>query len=88
MVEPLYQPSRDYKFGRSTWSWIVWQDASMNYDDQEKYIDLAASLKWEYILMDAFWDANIGKERMKELIEYANQNGWRYCCGTIQMVRQ
>lgn len=71
VVEPLYQPSRVYKYGRSTWSWIVWQDASMNYDDQKKYIDLAASLKWEYILMDAFWDANIGKQRMKELVKYA-----------------
>jgi Glycoside hydrolase 97/Glycosyl-hydrolase 97 N-terminal/Glycosyl-hydrolase 97 C-terminal, oligomerisation len=71
VVEPLYEPSRNYKFGKATWSWIVWQDASMNYDDQVKYIDLAAALKWEYILIDAFWDTNIGKERMKELIKYA-----------------
>jgi Glycoside hydrolase 97/Glycosyl-hydrolase 97 N-terminal len=71
VLEPLYEPSRNYKFGKATWSWIVWQDASMNYDDQVKYIDLAAALKWEYILIDAFWDTNIGKERMKELIKYA-----------------
>ena len=43
----------------------------MNWDDQVKFIDLASALKYEYILMDAFWDANIGKERMKELIKYA-----------------
>lgn len=72
VVEPLYEPSQKYKMGKSTWSWIVWQDASMNYNDQVKYIDLAAALGYEYILMDAFWDANIGKERMKELIKYAN----------------
>ncbi|MEO6721826.1 MAG: glycoside hydrolase family 97 catalytic domain-containing protein [Ferruginibacter sp.] len=72
VVEPLYEPSRKYKFGKATWSWIVWQDQSMNYDDQVKYIDLAASLKWEYILIDALWDTNIGKDRMKELIRYAN----------------
>lgn len=72
VVEPLYEPSRDYTFGKSTWSWIVWQDPSMNYDDQVKYIDLAASLGWKYILMDAFWDTNIGKDKMKELIKYAN----------------
>ncbi len=71
VVEPLYEPSQKYKFGKFTWSWIVWQDPSMNYDDQVKYIDLAAALKWEYILIDAFWDTNIGKERMKELIKYA-----------------
>ncbi|MES2648783.1 MAG: glycoside hydrolase family 97 catalytic domain-containing protein [Bacteroidota bacterium] len=71
VVEPLYTASIPYKFGRSTWSWIVWQDNSMNYDDQVKYIDLAASLNYEYILMDALWDKNIGKQRMTELIRYA-----------------
>ena len=75
VVEPLYQPSQDFKLGKGTWSWIVWQDASMNWDDQVKYIDLAAALKYEYILMDAFWDANIGKDRMKKLIQYANSKG-------------
>jgi hypothetical protein len=71
VVEPLYQPSQEYKYGKSTWSWIVWQDQSMNYDDQVKYIDLAAAMGYEYILMDAFWDKNIGKTRMKELVKYA-----------------
>lgn len=75
VVDPLYEPSQKYKFGRSTWSWIVWQDASMNYEDQVKYIDLAASLKYEYILIDALWDTNIGKEKMAELIKYANSKG-------------
>ncbi|MEO6734695.1 MAG: glycoside hydrolase family 97 catalytic domain-containing protein [Ferruginibacter sp.] len=72
VVEPLYQASKKYRFGRSTWSWIVWQDNSMNYDDQVKYIELAAALGYEYILMDALWDKNIGKEKMKQLISYAN----------------
>ncbi len=75
VVEPLYEPSRDYTFGRGTWSWIVWQDDSMNWDDQVTYIDLAAELGWEYILIDALWDANIGYERMEELIEYAHSKG-------------
>lgn len=71
VVEPLYEASQKYKYGKSTWSWILWQDNSMNYDDQVKFIDLAAAMKYEYILMDALWDKNIGKERMKELIKYA-----------------
>lgn len=75
VVEPLYQPSQKYKYGRSIWSWIVWQDESMNYSDQVKYIDLAATLNFEYILMDALWDTKIGKERMAELIKYANSKG-------------
>ena len=47
VVDPLHEPSQKYKYGRSTWSWIVWQDNSMNYEDQVKYIDLAATLKFE-----------------------------------------
>lgn len=72
VVDPLYEPSQPYKYGRSTWSWIVWQDNSMNWDDQVKYINLASELGYEYILMDALWDVNIGYDRMKELIKYAN----------------
>lgn len=72
VVEPLYAPSQNYEFGKSTWSWIVWQDQSMNWDDQIKYIDLASALKYPYILIDALWDTNIGKDRMEKLIQYAN----------------
>ncbi|WP_267402697.1 MULTISPECIES: glycoside hydrolase family 97 catalytic domain-containing protein [unclassified Chryseobacterium] len=71
VVEPMYEPSQKYTFGKSTWSWILWQDNSMNYEDQSLFIDLASKLGYEYILIDALWDKNIGKERMKELIQYA-----------------
>jgi len=71
VVEPLYDASKVYHYGRATWSWIVWQDQSMNYEDQVKYIDLAAAMGYEYILMDALWDRNIGKERMAGLVRYA-----------------
>lgn len=71
VVEPMYQPSQKYGFGKSTWSWILWQDNSMNYDDQKKFIDLAAAMNYQFILMDALWDKNIGKERMRELVQYA-----------------
>ena len=75
VVEPLYEASKDYKYGRGSWSWIVWQDNSMNYEDQVKYIDLAAAMNFEYILIDAWWDKNIGYDRMKELIQYAKSKG-------------
>ena len=71
VVKPLYKPSQEYKMGRGSWSWIVWQDNSMNYEDQVKYIDLAAAMKFEYILIDAWWDDRIGYQKMKELIQYA-----------------
>ncbi|CAL65682.1 glycoside hydrolase family 97 protein [Christiangramia forsetii] len=72
VVKPLYNASEEYKMGKASWSWIVWQDDSMNYDDQVKFIDLAADLEFEYILIDANWDRNIGYERMEELINYAD----------------
>ncbi|MFC2136586.1 glycoside hydrolase family 97 catalytic domain-containing protein [Bacteroidota bacterium] len=75
VVDPLYEPSQAYKYGRSTWSWIVWQDASMNFTDQVKYIDLAAAMNYEYILIDAWWDKNLGYEKMKELVKYAELKG-------------
>lgn len=75
VVEPLYEPSQDYDFGKGTWSWIMWQDQSMNYDDQITYIDLAAQLGYEYILVDAWWDRNIGYKQMEELIRYAASKG-------------
>ena len=75
VVEPRYETAWDYKFGRSTWSWIVWQDASINYDDQIKFIDLAAAMGYEYTLIDSGWDVNIGRDRMKELADYGRSKG-------------
>ncbi len=75
LVDPLYEASREYQYGRGAWSWIIWQDQSMNWDDQVKYIDLAAEMGYEYILIDALWDTNIGYEKMEELISYAHSKG-------------
>ena len=75
LVDPLYKPSTDYKPGRYTWSWLIWQDTSINYDDQVKFIDLAAAMGFEYTLVDNWWDTQIGRERMRELSEYAQSKG-------------
>ncbi|MCD8291917.1 MAG: glycoside hydrolase family 97 protein [Prevotella sp.] len=75
VVEPRYETKHDYKPGRGTWSWILWQDGSINYDDQVRYIDLAAAMGYEYVLIDNLWDRNIGKERMEDLIRYAHDKG-------------
>ena len=75
VVEPLYEPSIEYKGGRYTWSWLIWQDNSINYDDQVKFIDLAAAMGYEYCLVDNWWDQNIGRERMAELSKYAQSKG-------------
>lgn len=74
-VTPRYESTHNYKFGKSGWSWIIWQDAATNYDDQVKFIDMAKKLGWPYILIDAFWDRNIGYDRMEELVKYARTQG-------------
>lgn len=71
VVEPRYATEHGYKPGRGTWSWILWQDGSINYDDQVRYVDLAAAMGYEYVLVDNWWDKYIGRERMEQLIKYA-----------------
>lgn len=71
-VEQLYESEYKYPMGRGTWSWILWQDNSINYDDQVKFIDLAHSLGLEFTLIDNWWDTKIGHERMEDLIKYAH----------------
>ena len=75
LVDPLYETGHEYKYGKGTWSWIVWQDASINYNDQIKYIDLAAAMDFEYVLVDSWWDSNIGRDGITELIAYAKEKG-------------
>ena len=75
VVEPLYEASTNYKPGRYTWGWILWQDASTNYDDQVKMIDVAATMGYEYTLVDALWDTQIGRERLEQLSKYAQSKG-------------
>ena len=75
LVEPLYPPSVQYQPGRYTWSWLIGQDASINYADQVRFIDLAAQMGFEYCLVDNWWDERIGRERMEELSRYARQRG-------------
>jgi hypothetical protein len=77
LVEPLYEPSIEYKPGRYTWSWLIWQDNSMNYQDQTSFIDLAGAMGYEYVLVDAYWDARIGYGKMEELSKYAQTKGVR-----------
>ncbi|MCX2492733.1 glycoside hydrolase family 97 catalytic domain-containing protein [Pedobacter sp. PF22-3] len=79
VVEPQYQASKQYTFGRSTWSWLLWQDPSIKYDDQKTFIDLAASMGYEFALIDGGWEKNIGYKKIEELIAYAKTKGVGIC---------
>ena len=71
VLDPLYAPSEDYRAGRYTWSWLIWQDDATVYEDQVKFIDLAAAMGYEYCLVDGLWDSQIGYNRIEELAKYA-----------------
>lgn len=75
VVKPRFASEHQYKMGRGTWSWILWQDNSINYDDQVRYIDLAKQMGYEYVLIDNWWDTNIGHERMEQLVRHAQSQG-------------
>ena len=75
IVSSKYQASTDYKPGRYTWSWLVWQDESINYDDQVQFVDLAAAMGYEYCLVDNWWDQRIGRDKIEELSKYAQSKG-------------
>ena len=75
LVEPQYEASQQYRPGRYVWSWLIGQDESINYDDQIRFIDLAAAMGFEYCLVDNWWDQRIGRDRIEELSRYAQQKG-------------
>ena len=74
-VAPRYETKHSYRYGKGTWSWIVWQDNSICWDDQVKYIQLAKDMGYQYVLIDNWWDNNIGKDKMTELVKYSQSQG-------------
>ena len=74
-LQAKYKASTEYKPGRYTWSWLVWQDESINYADQVQFIDLAGKMGFEYCLVDNWWDERIGRDKIEELSKYAQSKG-------------
>lgn len=75
VVEEMYPAREAYKPGRYTWSWLIWQDNSINYKDQVEFIDVAAAMGFEYCLVDGFWDETIGRDNIEKLSKYAQSKG-------------
>jgi hypothetical protein len=75
LVEPLYEiPSRPNP-GRAVWSWLPLKDDHITEPVQRRFIDMAAELKFEYVLVDNYWDAKIGREGIERLADYARGKG-------------
>ncbi len=79
VVEPQYKPSKQYEFGRATWSWLEWQDGSINFEDQKKFIDLSSAMGYEFVLIDNWWDTKIGQAKIKQLVAYGKERGVGIC---------
>lgn len=70
VVEPLYEASKEYTYGRGSWSWIIGMDESTKFDEQKRYIDFSAAMGYESVLVDALWDKQIGRDKIVELAQY------------------
>ena len=75
LVQLKYKPSQEYIYGKGSWSWIIGMDPSCNFDEQKRYIDFSAAMGWQTVLIDAFWDKEIGYEKIAELARYGKTKG-------------
>ncbi|MDE6341128.1 MAG: glycoside hydrolase family 97 protein, partial [Muribaculaceae bacterium] len=75
VVEPIYAASKDYDYGKGSWSWIIKMDPSCNFEEQKKYIDFSAAMGWDTVLVDALWDSQIGYEGIEKLAAYGKEKG-------------
>ena len=75
LVQPKYKASKDYTYGKGSWSWIIGMDPSCNFDEQKRYIDFSAAMGYRSVLVDALWDTQIGYEKMEELARYGKEKG-------------
>lgn len=58
-------------------SWIYWayNHGSRDYRLVKQYIDLAARMKWPYVLIDVEWDEMGNGGGMEDALEYARERG-------------
>lgn len=77
VVDQLYEPSIDYaaNYGKGTWNWIMNGDGAVNFDHEKRYIDLAADLGYQTVLVDGLWDKQIGRDGIEKLAAYAKEKG-------------
>ena len=76
MATDLSTPSKldDTSFvknGKASWSWVLLKDDSTIYKVQKEFIDYAANMHWQYCLVDALWDTQIGYDKIAALSKYA-----------------
>ncbi len=61
--------------GTASWSWLPLKDESMTPDVQRQFVDMAAASGFEYTLVDALWDAQLGYDGLAALADAAAERG-------------
>ncbi len=75
LVEPKYEAKHEFPRGKAAWSWLFLKDDQTIFDTQRVFIDMAADLKLDFVLVDSMWDTQIGREKIAELVDYARGKG-------------
>jgi hypothetical protein len=61
------------KPGRAAWHWLRYGDDSASLEMVDSFLDFAAKMNWEYILIDANWDKFIGYKKMADFVKKAEE---------------
>ncbi len=61
------------KPGRAAWHWLRYGDDSAALEMVDSFLDFAAKMNWEYILIDANWDKFIGYKKMADFVKKAEE---------------
>ena len=73
VATPCQLKNTDFiKPGKAAWPWLRYDSEGSNLPMVEKYLDFAAAMRWEYILVDCDWDKRIGYEKVAEFVKQAN----------------
>lgn len=77
LAEPaVVDPEADFIApGHASWSWAILKDEATTFDVQKQFVDYAADMHWDYTLVDANWDQQIGYDRLEALVDYAAEKG-------------
>jgi alpha-glucosidase len=72
VAQPYKIKDTDFvKPGRAAWPWLRYGDNSATLDVADSFLDFAAKMHWEYVLIDANWDKLIGYEKMADFVKEA-----------------
>lgn len=91
--KPSIPADASIKPGKASWSWPLLGDKQTTYDVQRRFIDYAADMGWAYCLIDAWWDTQIGYDKIKELADYARERKvglllWYNSAGNWNTIKQ